>query len=163
MSPTADRVRELFDYDHLTGIFIRKTTSPNAPKGTVAGTKKDNGYLHVCIDRKKHGLHRIAWLHFYGAMPEADIDHIDGNRTNNAISNLRAVDRSTNLENIKSAKSHNKSTGILGAYFNKKLGKFYSRIKIKGKDMCLGHFGTALEAHNAYISAKRKHHAGNTI
>ena len=160
--PSKELVRELFNYDPITGFFTAKVAKPHRKIGAVVGTKKDNGYLHFSVEGKKYGAHRIAWLYFYGEMPKGDIDHIDGNRTNNSINNLRCVDRSTNLENMRQAKSHNKSTGLIGSY---KINdcSFASRIQVKGKDIYLGVFRTAEEANAAYIKAKRVMHSGNTI
>ncbi len=159
---TVDRLSEVVKYDPLSGVFCWATTRKGCSAGKEIGTLKDNGYLHFGIDGKKYLVHRLAWLYVYGEMPPHDIDHIDGCRTNNAIKNLRSVDRSTNLENIKCAKSHNKSTGLLGAYLHKS-GRFMSRITIKGKDSYLGLFKSKEEAHQAYIDAKRLHHAGNML
>lgn len=161
-SLTAERVRELFNYEPDTGVFTRAKSVRGHLSGEVVGTEKDNGYLHFCIDYKKHGAHRIAWLHFYGEMPDKDIDHIDGNRRNNAIKNLRCVDRSTNLENRKRANTNNKSTGLLGAYKTKN-NLFTSRIQVLGKDFYLGCFKSPEEANMAYLDAKRRMHVGNTI
>ena len=157
--PTQNRLRNLFFYDPESGIFTRTSKVKGAKIGTQAGHLKDNGYIHFSVDSKKYGAHRLAWVYVYGLEPNGDIDHIDGNRANNAIKNLRCVDRSTNLENIKNAKSHNKSTGFLGAY---KLphGRFVSKIQVRGKNLNLGCFDTAIDAHKAYIEAKKKYHIG---
>jgi hypothetical protein len=157
MPLTAERLREVVSYNQETGVFMRRSN------GAVAGTRKDNGYLHFCVDTKKYGAHRLAWLYVRGEWPIGDIDHIDGNRANNAIKNLRDVDRSTNLENQRQAKSHNKSTGVLGAYLHKQTGKFMSRIQVRGKGKYLGLFDTVEEAHHAYVEAKRQLHEGNTL
>lgn len=156
---TAEFLRELYDYDHLTGVFTRKFKNSKVKIGSIAGHIKSNGYVAFHVDRVKVHAHRMAWLHFYGKMPCGDIDHIDGDRTNNRISNLRDVSRQTNLENIKRAKSHNLSTGILGAYKSPK-GLFSSRIRISGADHYLGAFKTAELAHAAYMSAKKQFHKG---
>lgn len=154
---TAQRLREVVSYDAATGCFVRVGT------GKPAGTVKSNGYLHFSVDGKKYGAHRLAWLFVHGAFPEGDIDHIDGDRKNNAIGNLRDVCRAVNLQNLRVAKSHNKSTGLLGAYFHKPSGRYTSRIQSMGKDKHLGMFDTAEAAHAAYLAAKRSMHEGNTL
>ena len=151
------RLCELFSYCPESGVFIRRST------GKVVGHKKDNGYIHFCVDYKKYLAHRLAWLYVHGVWPNGDIDHIDGNRSNNKIENLRDVPRSTNLENMKYAKSHNKSTGLLGSYLIKKTGRYTSRIKVNKTDVYLGVFDTAKDAHIAYIQAKKKFHVGSTL
>jgi hypothetical protein len=157
--PTQARLRELFLYDPETGIFTRISKVKGAKLGTQAGHIKDNGYIHFSVDRKKHGAHRLAWVYMYGVEPPEDIDHIDGNRANNAIKNLRCVNRSTNLQNIKKPKGNNKSTGVLGAY-KLPYGRFTSKIRVENKSINLGCFDTAIEAHTAYINAKQKYHIG---
>lgn len=158
---TAQRLREVANYDENTGIFTWAVARKGCSAGKRIGTLKDNGYLHSGIDGKKYLLHRLAWLYVHGEFPSGDIDHIDGCRTNNRLINLRSVNRSTNLENIKRAKGHNKSTGMLGAYTHK--DKFTSRIQVRGKSVYLGVFESARAAHEAYMTAKRSMHEGNTI
>lgn len=157
---TADRLRFLFDYSPETGAFTRKVGIRGSSKGSVVGTIKSNGYLHFAVDFKKYLAHRLAWLYVRGSMPDGDIDHMDGDRKNNAIANLRCVDRSTNLENIKKAKSHNKSTGLLGAYPVDGSSRYCSKIQVRGKTLHLGCFDTAEQAHQAYMQAKAAHHVG---
>lgn len=153
----AIRLRELFSYCPESGTFARRKT------GKCVGYKKSNGYIAFCVDSTKYFAHRLAWLYVHGVWPSGDIDHIDGNRTNNRAANLRDVTRSTNLENIRSAKKHNKSTGILGAYLIKQTGRYTSRIKVKKTDIYLGVFDTAEAAHIAYVQAKKKFHTGSTF
>ena len=158
MSPTKERLEELFDYQPESGLFFRKQKNSRAKAGSIAGHIKDNGYIAINVDGGKYHAHRLAWIYINGCEPSGDIDHIDGDRTNNRISNLRNVSRSTNLENIKKAKSHNKSTGILGAYPSG--NGFTSKIQVKGKTYHLGSFKTVEQASTAYMEAKRKYHEG---
>lgn len=157
---TYDRLVELVNYDSETGIFTRKKPCARCREGQILGYKKGNGYIAFTLDSKKYFAHRLAWLYVNKELPENDIDHIDGNRTNNSIKNLRDVSRSENLENSSKPKSHNKSTGIVGAYFHKQLGKFVSRIQVNKKDIYLGNFETAELANKAYMEAKIKFHKG---
>jgi hypothetical protein len=155
------RLKDVVNYDPETGIFTWAKSRKGCTQGKTVGTLKDNGYLHIGIDGKKYLLHRLAWLYVHGEFPSNDVDHIDGCRTNNKINNLRSVSRSMNLENMRFAKSHNKSTGILGVY--KHNDKFTSRICVRGKDVYLGVFDTSDEAKSAYLDAKRSFHQGNTL
>lgn len=163
MTITAERLRELLHYEPETGVFTRRVKTGRCRAGEVATGTLNHGYILMSVDRTFRAAHRLAWLWMTGEWPTLDIDHIDGNRTNNAWRNLRHVDRSTNLENQRTAKSHNKSTGLLGAYHSPTAGRFVSRIQVRGKNINLGSFGTAQEAHEAYLSAKRQLHAGNTL
>ena len=159
MTLTKERLKEVVTFDDTTGIFVRKLKAKRAVVGRTLGYKKSNGYIALSIDGQKYFAHRLAWLYVYGEFPKNDIDHIDGNRTNNKIKNLRDVSRTENLQNIKIAKSHNKSTGILGAYLHMS-GKFMSRIKVNKKDVYLGLFETAEQANQAYLKAKQQFHKG---
>jgi len=96
-------------------------------------------------------------------MPENEIDHINGIRNDNRICNLREATKSENAQNQRKAPSHNKSTGLIGASFDKRYKKFESKIHINGKSKFLGYFKTAIEAHNAYLTEKRLIHPFGTI
>lgn len=122
-----------------------------------------NGYLRVRLDKTDIALHRAAWVIYYGKYPDGVIDHIDGDKKNNRIENLRCVSVSVNTQNQRSAMRHNKC-GFLGVTHEKQTGKFKAAINIGlGKSKTLGRFNTAEEAHAAYVNAKRVYHAGCTI
>lgn len=161
MKLTSKRLKSVIHYDPKTGIFTWIKSSPGTACGAIAGDKTSNGYWRICVDYTRTHAHRLAWLYMTGKFPPNDIDHINGIRTDNRFCNLRAVSRSVNLQNQREAKSHNKSTGIIGAYGNG--NGFISRIRVNGKDRYLGYFKTAKEANAAYIKAKRKFHEGCTI
>ena len=126
-----------------------------------AGSVNDKGYIVIrCFGRLYHA-HRLAWLLTHGAWPAGDIDHINGIRTDNRIANLRDVSRSVNQQNLKTARRDNQ-TGLLGVK-KTRCGTFEARINLNGRYVHLGTFPAAAEAHQAYITAKRKHHEGCTI
>jgi hypothetical protein len=158
---TFDFINDLLNYDKETGILTwKKTKNHKAKKGKEIGTEA-LGYRLVVIDQKRYQCHRLAWLLSTGSWPEFEIDHINGNRSDNRLSNLRDVPGGKNLENLKSARSHS-STGVLGVfpYYS---NKFLSRLVVKGKIIRLGVFDTIEEAHRAYVAAKRIYHEGCTI
>lgn len=125
----------------------------------VAGHLGKQGYLQICINRKLMQAHRLAWLYMHGELPKNIIDHIDGNKANNRILNLRDIDRKGNSQNTKKAKSTNKASGLLGVSKNKKLNKFTARITVSYKSIFLGLFDTPELAHDAYVKAKRRLHS----
>ncbi len=160
---TADRLRAMFSYDSDTGKFTRLVRTASSQKaGDEPGGIDAHGYRVMRIGKKIYKAHRLAILYVTGQMPPADVDHIDGNRANNAFSNLRCADRRTNAENHRKAHSHSK-TGLIGASFNKQKAKYVAQIKTAGGLKYLGQFDSAPEAHAAYVSAKRIYHQGNTL
>lgn len=158
---TQARLKELLSYDPEVGIFSWIVERGKCHKGSPAGCLDSRGYLVITIDRKRYYAHRMAWLYMNGSMPSMNIDHMDGNKSNNKISNIRDVSVSTNAQNLKQATSRNLSTGVLGVRMLK--GKYLSQITIDGKDRHLGTFNSPEEAHEAYLNTKRKLHEGCTI
>lgn len=158
---TQTRLKSLLDYDKDTGVFTWISARGSRVKaGSKAGVVMTRGYIQIGIDGKYYRGHRLAWLFIYGANPSMDIDHIDGNKTNNAIANLREASEFVNLQNQRKAHKRNK-TGLLGVC--KSQGRFAARIRVRGKDLWLGRFDTQDAAHKAYIEAKRQLHEGNTL
>lgn len=153
---TAGHLRELFDYNSETGLFTRKiSVATNAVAGAVAGSISVKGYTYIGINRKLYKASRLAWLYVHGCWPKHHIDHIDGNKTNDRISNLREATNSENMQNITRPKSSNLH-GYLGAHYVR--GRWQSRITKNGITHNLGMFDTPEEAHSAYIAAKRVMH-----
>ena len=158
---TAQRLREILDYDPFTGHFKWLVKIAHRVEiGHYAGSINKRGYVCIRANKRGYQAHRLAWLHFYGSWPDDQIDHINGIKSDNRIVNLRDSTNCTNGQNKRSAYSHNK-LGILGV--KRKGLKFTTRIVINGRDTHLGTFPTAELAHAAYLAAKREHHAGCTI
>ena len=135
-------------YNPDTGIVFwvnrpRITTS----NGQEAGYRRKDGYRQICFNQKKYLAHRIAWLLHHGSWPTGDVDHIDGNPSNNKLSNLRDVTHSVNLQNRKGAQSQNKA-GLLGVA--KRKTHYTAQIHRNGRQVYLGAFTTAELAHQAY-------------
>lgn len=107
--------------------------------------------------------HRLAWMHFYQEDPPKLIDHINGEKTNNRIKNLRAGDKVLNAQNQRRAQANNKSSGLLGVAFIRHVRKFAAYIDKGGQRKYLGWFDDKSEAHAAYLKAKRELHEGCTI
>ena len=94
-------------FDYQDGNLIRKTGRVNEI-GQVAGCfHKGKGYIHVKIKAKAFKAHRLVFLYHHGYLPEC-VDHIDGDKTNNRIENLRAATKEENCHNQK-IRSTNKS------------------------------------------------------
>lgn len=158
---TQHRLKELLSYDAKTGVFYwRFRPRYGIAVGSVAGSTTSDNYTVIRVGGAHYKAHRLAWLYVYGHWPKNDLDHIDGNRLNNRIANLREASRSLNLENQRRARSDNR-TGLLGV--SKRYNGYQARIHVGGVSKHIGLFQTAEAAHAAYLKAKRELHAGCTI
>ena len=101
-------------------------------------------------------------MYFYGEFPCSEIDHINGNKQDNRIENLRIASRSINAQNKRSARADSVSR-VLGVSWHKMANKWVAQISKSGKKFHLGSFSDIDDARNAYISAKRRLHEGCTI
>lgn len=154
---TATRLRELLSYDPETGDFTRLVgrSGPRSRAGDVAGCENGQGYIRIYVDGIGYKAHRLAWLYVYGEMPP-ELDHINGNRSDNRIANLRSVTRAQNKMNCRTYK--NCTSGLKGATFNKRAQKWKAQIQRDGKKVGLGYFETAEAAHEAYAVAANALH-----
>lgn len=156
---TQSRLKELLSYDSETGLLTWIINRKSVKIGFIAGTLCDTGYISVTLDMKRYKAHRLVWLYVHGEFPKECLDHINRDRADNRIDNLREV---TNAENQQNKQF--KSTGrLLGCHKLNKSEKFYSCIRFEGKNLRLGVFDTEEGAHQAYVSAKRKLHPFSTI
>jgi hypothetical protein len=154
VSLTKELVRDLFLYKN--GVLIWKKPLTNRVKiGDIVGTKTKDGYIQTKIAGKFYRVHRLIWLYWNGCMPNL-IDHINCIRDDNRISNLRELSHIDNTRNRKNASKDSK-TGVLGV--SKQGDKFRAQICINGKMKYLGLYKTLTDAQNAYIVAKKQHHA----
>ena len=158
--PTAEYVRSRLSYDPETGVLCWLAPGLGRRAIKKAGGFS-TGYLATRIDGTLYYNHRLAWLITHGVWPVDKIDHINGNRVDNRLVNLREATHSENLQNLRSARGDSRS-GLIGA-FSRRSGGYFSRIMTAGRLMHLGSFKTAEEAHAAYLEAKRRLHPGCMI
>lgn len=156
-SITLERLQKLMNYDATSGDFYWSISiNPRAPVGSMAGKKSiSQGYRHISIDGVSYKAHHLVWLWFNGKLPTHQIDHINGNRLDNRIENLRDVPQRLNTWNLQSAKKNSKS-GILGVDWKASHKKWRAQIRIDGRKVQIGLYDTAEDAAAAYISAKQK-------
>lgn len=154
---TQDRLRELLSYDPETGVFTRIVgrPGPNARAGDIAGCDNGQGYIRIYVDGKPYKAHRLAWLYKHGEFPQ-EIDHIDCDRSNNRIANLRPVTRGQNRTNCGAYKSN--TSGFKGVSFNRRSQKWIAQIQKGGRKIGLGYFATPEEASARYASAVNEFH-----
>ena len=152
---TQQRIMELFSYDETTGIFIRKCDISNYKQGTTAGTKDRNGYIAITVDRTITYAHRLAWLYVYGKMPAKEIDHINGDKADNRIHNLRDVTRAVQAKNMPKVVKNN--SACIGVAKRKDCNRWAAKIQVAGKNIYLGIYKTYEEAVAARIAANKKY------
>lgn len=157
---SAQRLKELLHYDPETGLFRRFKRFGGHGSLDKPGWVSKNGYLMIKVGGGAHLVHRLAWLYATGCWPEGDIDHRDGNKSNNRLENLRDIPRHVQLQNLRRARSDNAST-FLGV--GKTDGGYRARITLDGKTVHIGKFSTPEEAHAAYVAAKRRLHPFGTL
>lgn len=157
---TAARLREMVSYDPATGVFRwLRARSCGVKAGDIAGGKlNENGYHRFRVDGRLYVAHRLAWLYVYGQWPKGEVDHVNGERADNRIANLRDVDDTMNAQNTHGARRDNR-VGLAGVG-KRKTGRYYARIRTAGTLTFIGRFDTAEDAHAAYVAEKRRRHAG---
>lgn len=143
---TLERVSEVLDYDPETGSITRRKCHQSKFVGCEAGHAHIKGYRQVRVLGHTVMAHRLAWLFVYGKFPAEQIDHIDGNRSNNAIANLREAAPFQNQRNRRAK----------GCYRVPKSSKYVAAIKVDGKSIHLGTFENAEQARAAYAAASKK-------
>lgn len=142
---TQPELKEIFFYEEDTGNFIRRISRGKERKGVVAGKidhTQRKPYVRIHINYVHYYAHRLAWLYVTGFWPKYEIDHIDGNVTNNKWNNLRDVTHQENNKNQKLS-SRNKS----GHYGVRKCkNKWVAFIDENGKTIILGRFHSKIDA-----------------
>lgn len=157
------QLTEKLSYDQATGIFLWKKTRSSSRIGTRAGTVDFYGRRLVSIQKRQYFEHRLAWFYVHGVFPTKDIDHINGDHSDNRIENLRLATHAENMQNHRSARSDS-TAGLAGVSRRKRQkNPWYAQIRLNGKKMYLGAFATKEDAHEAYLQAKRVVHPFCTV
>lgn len=168
--PAPEQLRDLLIYDPETGKLYWKrrpaemfatprsfglwnTRFASAEAFTAI---KGSGYKHGKIFSRQYLAHRVIWAIHYGEWPTSQIDHIDNDRLNNRIGNLREATHSENMHNQCNRKT-NKS-GYKGVNWDSRDKAFRAQISYEGKKIFLGYHSTAEAAHAAYCKAAKKYH-----
>lgn len=150
---------EMLSYDYLTGVFTWndgfKNSRGNGNTGS-AGHLNKAGYIYIRIKGVNYPAHHLAWLYFYGRWPAKLIDHVNGNSSDNRIENLREADHLLNNRNSKISKAN--TSGVKGVYWNRLLGKWHGRVRVKGKNIHIGVFDDIELAELAMSEARVKYH-----
>lgn len=144
-----EELRQLLLYEPETGRFYRRVSAKGHAAGKEVGHQTADGYIRVGVKGLYFKAHRLAWMYVFAKPPVGVIDHINGNRSDNRICNLRDVDQATNAGNLRKAKRTNK-VGLLGVTKCVSHGRTFFKATI-----VIGSFKTAAEAHRAYLDARR--------
>jgi hypothetical protein len=151
------RAIELLEYNQESGkLFWKADRKGHLLKGKEAGSVNANGYIVIKVEQRHYPAHRLAWFIVHGIWPEQDVDHIDGKKTNNKLTNLRAVTRSVNLLNAVKEQGRS-NTGIRNISFYKKKQKYYVRIQHEGKMLYSKTFSSLDAASKAAEKARSEH------
>lgn len=150
---TQQRLHELFEY--RDGTLIRKV---GVAAGKIAGTlDTSTGYWRINIDKKMYRLHRMIFLYHHGHLTDGlQVDHIDMEKSNNRIENLREVTNAQNQHNTRITVTNN--TGVKGVAWHKAKKKYKVTVSLNSKSIHLGYFDDLEEAKAAAIAGREKYH-----
>lgn len=157
---TAERARELLDYDPETGILRNRITRGSvAIAGEIAGYEA-LGYIVVCLDGIQYQAHRVIWLIVHGIWPTNFIDHRDGKKNHNTLENLREATKAQNSQN--SPMRADNTSGFKGVGWHREKSKWRAYIHLGGrrggKYKHLGYYDDINEAADAYSKASIKYY-----
>lgn len=154
---TQKRLKELLSYDPETGVFRWKIKlSFRTQIGSIAGTIHLQGYRLIHIQYKKYGAHRLAWLYCNGTWPPSALDHINRNKDDNRITNLRLATRRQNGINVGLNKAN--TSGFKGVHWHKRDEVWQVLIHVYKKKIYLGSYKDVMEAAKAYNKAAIRMH-----
>lgn len=148
--------KNLFEYKNGNLYWIE---SPNSlvPAGSIAGSLRNDGYVGIFVKGTYYFAHRIVWEMHNGQIPDGlVIDHIDQNRSNNLIENLRVCTFQQNHFNR--GKQANNKSGFKGVSWHKQKQKWVAQIKIEGRNKFLGFFTDPVKAYEKYCSVAIEHY-----
>lgn len=154
MVPQKNTWEELLECRKDGELFWKVNVGKRIKAGDVAGCLNDKGYVTVCVGGKTYLGHRIVWMLHNGYFPENHIDHINRNRGDNRIENLREVSRTCNMRN--SGMRTDNTSGVKGVCWNKKTCKWVAIIKVGGKQFTLGYHEDLLEAVCLRLAAEQE-------
>lgn len=157
-----ERAKQLLRYEPDTGRIFWLEPGVGRVRDEAGNGTGSRGYRTVFVDGRSYLAHRLAWALFYGEWPYGPLDHIDGDKQNNRINNLRIVDASMNCENLRKARADSK-TQLLGVHLCSRTGKWRAQICVRGRRIDLGRFASPEMASVAYLTAKRRLHEGCSI
>ncbi len=154
---TAESFRKAFSYDAESGVIYRIVDRLSRAIEPQPATSTDSyGYIRVCLNRRMFKAHRVAWLLHYGEWPKGEIDHINLDRTDNRISNLRDCSRVENARNHGMPSTN--TSGVKGVSYNAQCRKWVAQVCVNRKVKNLGLFDSIEQAAEVVRSARAELH-----
>jgi hypothetical protein len=147
MTLDVETLRSLVAYNPETGVFtrlVKRDFNPKSVLGKPLGTAYSNGYLGFRVLTRRYLSHRLAWFYVHGEWPQSDMDHVNGDRTDNRLCNLRLATKSQNMANTET--QVNNTSGHRGVIFDKVNKKWMAYMQQHGKFINLGRFVVKEEA-----------------
>ena len=148
-------LNDIILYDEKQGDFTWKLNRGPIKAGSKAGHIRGDGYVIVCINKKGYYGHILAWFLTYGYWPDFEIDHVDNNRSNNRLSNLREATVTQNKGNVGILPSN--TSGFKGVSFDASRSRYRAQIYINGTRKRLGDFKDPIQAAMSYDEYAIRH------
>jgi hypothetical protein len=158
---TQERLKQLLHYNEGSGEFFWALSRRGVKAGKKAGTKHHTGYIAIKIDYEFYLAHRLAWMWSHGEFPKSHIDHINRNKFDNRLANLREVTNKQNHEN--SGIQKNNATGYRGVSWIESTGKYKAYLHHNKKQIYFGCFKTPEKAFAAAQAGRDKFFTHHTI
>jgi len=137
-------------YNPISGVFRKNHNKGRGKKGSIIGSiNKGHGYLLIKVKGEIYLAHRLVWLYVYGHLPTGGLDHVNHNKLDNRICNLRSVTQKDNNRNASLSKTN--TSGVCGVSYRKDRGVFEAYIRVDG---ILKHLGRFKELADAVIARK---------
>jgi len=153
LHPTQEQLKAMFDY--IDGKLVWKVKRKRVNVGDLAGVVHPNGYLRTGLNGRIHLNHRLIFMFHHGYLPEI-VDHIDGNKLNNKIENLRGANKITNQQNQKIKKEN--TSGYKNVSFCKQTKNWVVQIKVNGRSKTVGRYADIEFADLVAQEARAKYH-----
>lgn len=145
-----ERLNSVLRYDSESGhLYWKEDRGRHKVKGKIAGYAHCEGYVAVGLDGKRFLAHRVAWMLTYGTWPDEWIDHVNGNRSDNRLVNLRECSPSENNSNRKNGPGRDLPKGVS---FHRRTGKYQAHVRKSGRVVYSGLFASVEEAAVAYVA-----------
>lgn len=153
---TQEQLRELFTLDPDEGVFRYRVNRVRSKAGSVAGSIHHKGWRSIMINQRRYQEHHLVWLYVHGEWPVHEIDHVNGVRDDNRLSNLREADAFQQVMNC--ARPRTNTSGVKNVHFDRLSCKFKVYVKCRGKRVFVGSFPTLHEASEAATNARDRLH-----